>query len=432
MPPSVPLHSAPNMAAQLAPCQAPHWARAAAPRLASRVAGVALLALGGDALAQAPVPTGPPNAPEQRPAFAAQTRAPALPASAPLRSERVAEGLEFPWGLAFVDNDTALVTERPGRLRRVDLRSGTLSAPITGLPEIDARGQGGLLDITLDPDFERNRRLYLSYAEPREGGKNGTTVARATLAAGGQRLEELTVIFRQTPAWVSTKHFGSRLVWDTQGHLYVTLGERSLPEPRQLAQDPHTHLGKVVRIDPDGSIPADNPFAAGQAGAPAVWSYGHRNIQGAALHPESGKLWTVEHGPRGGDELNVPLAGRNYGWPVITYGEDYSGAPIGEGVTARAGMEQPIYYWDPVIAPGDMTFYQGARFPDWHGDLIIASLSPGGLVRLTLDGERVSGEQRLASGLGRVRDVAEGPDGALWALTDARDGALVRLLPGME
>ncbi|NRB56454.1 MAG: PQQ-dependent sugar dehydrogenase [Salinicola sp.] len=391
-----------------------------------------LLSLGGEAFAAEPVQSGPPNAPDQTPAFDGQTRAPALDDDVALTATPVTEGLAHPWGLAFVDNDMALVTERPGRLRAVDLHAGTLSAPIEGLPEIDARGQGGLLDVVLDPDFANNRRIYFSYAEPRDDGENGTAVARGVLSHDHGRLTDVEVIFRQTPAWNSTKHFGSTLTWDDQGRLYVTLGERSLPEPRQLAQDRDTHLGKVVRINADGSIPDDNPFADGSAGLPEIWSYGHRNVQGAALQPGTGELWTIEHGPKGGDELNVPEAGNNYGWPVITYGEDYSGAPIGEGITAKEGMEQPIYYWDPVIAPGDMTFYQGDRFPGWQGNLVIASLSPGGLVRLTLDGKRVSGEQRLLEKLGRVRDVAEGPDGALWVLTDSANGALIRITPEQE
>ncbi|MGM8932861.1 PQQ-dependent sugar dehydrogenase [Salinicola halophyticus] len=397
-----------------------------------------LLSLSGESFAQAPVQSGPPNAPDQTPAFDGQTRAPALEDDIDLSMKTIAKGLEHPWGLAFVDNDMALVTERAGRLRAVDLQVGTLSPPIEGLPEIDTRGQGGLLDVSLDPDFASNRRIYFSYAEPRGDGKNGTSVARGVLSQDHSRLTDVEVIFRQTPAWDSTKHFGSALAWDDQGRLYVTLGERSLPEPRQLAQDLNTHLGKVVRIDADGSIPDDNPFAGGhnagveRDGLAEIWSYGHRNVQGAAWESNSGKLWTIEHGPKGGDELNVPQAGKNYGWPVITYGEDYSGAPIGDGLTAKEGMEQPIYYWDPVIAPGDMTFYRGKRFPDWQGNLIIASLSPGGLVRLTLDGERVTGEQRLASSLGRVRDVAESADGALWVLTDSRDGALIRITPENE
>ena len=400
-----------------------------------------LLSLCGETLAQQPVRSGPPNAPDQTPAFERQTRAPAIEGDVALVTTPVAEGLVHPWGLAFVDNDLALVTERPGRLRAVDLQSGTLSEPIEGLPEIDARGQGGLFDVSLDPDFADNRRIYFSYAEPRGDGKNGTAVARGVLGQDHGRLEDVEVIFRQTPAWDSTKHFGAVLVWGNEGRLYVTLGERSLPESRQLAQDLNTHLGKIVRIHADGSIPDSNPFANRQNASVAtstedglaeIWSYGHRNVQGAALSPESGKLWTIEHGPKGGDELNVPGPGKNYGWPIITYGEDYNGAPIGEGLTAKEGMEQPIYYWDPVIAPGDMTFYQGERFSGWQGNLIIASLSPGGLVRLTLDGKRVSGEQRLAQSLGRVRDVTEGPDGALWVLTDASNGALIRITPEDE
>ncbi|WP_251977718.1 PQQ-dependent sugar dehydrogenase [Salinicola avicenniae] len=378
-------------------------------------------------VAAEPVPTGPPNATDQTPAFPAQTRAPALAPEPALQTTRVVAGLDHPWGIAFVDNDSALVTERAGRLRRVKLTSGELSPPIEGVPEVDARGQGGLLDVTLAPNFATNRQLYLSYAEPRGDGRNATSVARARLSADGTRLESLAVIFRQEPAWQSTRHFGSRLVWDDQGHLYITLGERSLPGPRRQAQSLSSHLGKVVRLNADGSIPADNPFVDIDEARPEIWSYGHRNIQGATWY--AGKLWTIEHGPRGGDELNVPEAGKNYGWPIITYGEDYSGADIGAGITAHEGMEQPLYYWDPVIAPGDMTIYRGERFAGWQGNILIASLAPGGLVRLTLDGERVSGEQRLLTSLGRVRDVAEGPSGALWLLTDATDGALIRVTP---
>jgi glucose/arabinose dehydrogenase len=271
--------------------------------------------------------------------------------------------------------------------------------------------------------------IYWSYAQPRAEGTNGTAVARGRLSEDASAVTGVQAIFRQRPAWASTRHFGSRLVWDNKGHLYVTLGERSLPEPRLLAQNLGTHIGKVVRINADGSVPEDNPFVGRESVLPEIWSYGHRNIQGAALHPETGVLWTIEHGPRGGDELNHPLAGLNYGWPVITYGEDYSGAPIGAGVTAMAGMEQPVYYWDPVIAPSGMLFYQGDLFDGWQGDLVIASLRPGALVRLKLEGGRVTGEERLLTDVGRVRDVAEGPDGALWVVTDETDGQLLKVTP---
>ncbi|OHV08784.1 PQQ-dependent sugar dehydrogenase [Kushneria phosphatilytica] len=376
----------------------------------------------------APMEAPPPNAPDQQPAFPAQTRAPAMQSTVELQVEVVADGLVHPWALAFLPQGGMLVTERPGRLR-VITAEGDISEPITGVPEVDARGQGGLLDVVLDPGFADNRRLYLSYSEPREHGKNGTAVVRATLSTDGSRLTDVQPIFHQQPDWDSTKHFGSRVIPDGEGHLFITLGERSLPEPRQQAQSLESDLGKVVRINRDGSIPDDNPFVGRDEARPEIWSYGHRNIQGAALRPGSGALWTIEHGPQGGDELNRPEAGHNYGWPVITYGEDYSGAPIGEGITKHEGMEQPIYYWDPVIAPGGMTFYTGNRFAGWQGNLLIASLRPGGVVRLALEGDRVSGEERLLEDLGRVRDVAQGPDGALWVLTDQRDGRLVRITP---
>jgi glucose/arabinose dehydrogenase len=310
---------------------------------------------------------------------------------------------------------------------RVVTRDGRVSAPIAGVPAVDARGQGGLLDVVLGPNFSGDRLIYWSYAEPRGGGENGTSVARGRLSDDARRVDNVQVIFRQLPQWRSAGHFGSRLVFDREGRLYITLGERQRGEPRQLAQDLSTHLGKIVRINPDGSVPGDNPFVGRADARPEIWSYGHRNVQGADLNPETGVLWTVEHGPQGGDELNIPQPGRNYGWPIICYCEDYGGAPMGEG-TAREGMEQPIYYWDPVIAPGDMDFYRGDLFP-WRGDILIAGLVSQGLVRLELDGERVVGEERFALGAGRIRDMAESEDGALWIVTDEDNGRILRLTP---
>ncbi|HMW72049.1 MAG TPA: PQQ-dependent sugar dehydrogenase, partial [Cellvibrionaceae bacterium] len=281
--------------------------------------------------------------------------------------------------------------------------------------------------VSLDPQFATNRYVYLSYAEPCEDGKNGTSVGRATLSTDEKRLENWQVIFRQMPAWNSTLHFGSRLAWDKNGLLYVTLGERSLPESRVFAQDISTTLGKVVRIKADGTIPADNPFVATTNARPEIWSYGHRNVQGAAIHPITGELWTMEHGPRGGDEVNRPQAGKNYGWPIITYGEDYSGAPIGDGITAKAGMEQPIYYFDPVIAPGGINFYRGSLFSGWENNLLISSLTPGGVVRLVFKDNKVVGEERVAKQLGRVRDLDVAEDGSIWVITDS--GQLNRLTP---
>ena len=373
-----------------------------------------------------PVPTPPPNAEGQEPAFPEQTRAPQLNSGVTLAVTEVASGLSHPWAIEFLPDGRLIMTLRPGELHIVS-KQGEVSEPITGVPVVDARGQGGLLDVVLSPGFATDRLVYLSYAEPRAEGKTGTAVARGRLSEDGTELQNVEVIFQQQPSWDSTLHYGSRLVWDNNGLLYVTLGERSNPEPRQLAQDLNAHLGKVVRVKADGSIPADNPFANGENGLPEIWSYGHRNIQGADLHPVTGRLWTIEHGPKGGDELNAPQAGKNYGWPIITYGEDYSGAPIGEGITSKSGMEQPLYYWDPVIAPGGMIFYEGGMFADWQGDLLISALNPGGLVRIQLDGDQVTGEERFLPDVGRVRDVKQDSEGGLWIITDEDNGRLLRI-----
>jgi aldose sugar dehydrogenase len=335
----------------------------------------------------------------------------------------VAAGVAHPWGLAFLPDGRMLVTERDGRLRVVEL-DGRLSAPLSGVPEVAAVGQGGLLDVALAPDFGQSRTIYLSYAEPGAGGTAGTTVSRARLADGA--LEDLKVIFRQEPKVTGGAHFGSRLIFTRDGHLFITTGDR---QHRPFVQDLARLQGKVIRIRPDGSVPGDNPFAGRTDARPEIWSYGHRNIQGAALHPETGALWTVEHGARGGDELNAPKPGRNYGWPVITYGRDYSGDPIGEG-TAKAGMEQPIHYWDPSIAPSGLMFYTGDKFPGWRGNLFVGALAFQLLARLELDGERVTSEERLLRGFGnRIRQVAQGPDGYVYLLTDENDGRILRLEP---
>lgn len=391
-----------------------------------RAAAVALGLLMGATVAEAQdFNTAPPNAPDQRPAFAGQTRAPVIDDGVELDTTIVARGLVHPWGMARLPDGRWLVTERPGRMRRIG-PDGTVSPPIRGLPEVDARGQGGLLDVAIRPDFERTRRVWWSYAEPRPDGTNGTTVATGVLSADATELTAVRVIFRQQPGWRSTLHFGSRLVFDRSGALFVTTGERSLAEPRRLAQDVGTHIGKILRIDPEGGPAKGNPTIPG--GLPEIWSYGHRNVQAATLDAE-GALWTVEHGARGGDELNRPEPGRNYGWPIITYGEDYSGGPIGAGLTAKEGLEQPIYYWDPVIAPSGMALYDGAMFPSWRGSFLIGGLAGQALVRLTMAGGRVTGEARHLRGLWRIRDVDVDADGAVMILTDAPNGALVRLTP---
>ncbi len=352
---------------------------------------------------------------------AAQQRYPS--SAGDLVVETVAGGLEHPWGLAFLPDGRMLVTERPGRLRLVGT-DGKLSAPITGVPNVAGRGQGGLLDVVPDPGFAQNRTIYLSFAEPRSGG-TGTSVARARLNERGTALEGTKVIFQQMPTIASNMHFGSRLVFDQTGALFVTVGDRY--GQRDQAQNPANHIGKIMRIRPEGGAPADNPKIEGWQ--PEIWSIGHRNVQAAALHPQSGQLWTAEHGARGGDEVNTPKAGRNYGWPVVTFGIDYSGAKIGEG-TSKAGMEPPLFYWDPSIAPSGAAFYTGAVWPAWTNSLFVGALAGQMLVRLSTQGEAVTGQERLLEGLGeRIRDVRQGPDGFLYLLSDAPDGKLLRVRP---
>ncbi len=340
--------------------------------------------------------------------------------------ETVASGLEHPWGLAFLPDGRMLVSERPGRLRIVE-RDGRLSSAMAGVPTVAARGQGGLLDVAIDPQFSENRLVYLSFSEPSDDGTSGTAVARGRLGDAG--LENVEVIYRQQPKVRSGGHFGSRLVFSRDGKLFITQGDRQASAFRQQAQDLSSGIGKIVRINPDGSIPRDNPFVGRSDARPEIWSYGHRNVQAAALHPETGQLWTVEHGAQGGDELNHPEAGKNYGWPTITYGVEYAGSRIGEG-TEKTGMEQPVYYWDPVIAPSGMVFYTGDRYPEWKGSAFVGSMDPGALVRLTIENGRVTREERYLGDLGaRIRDVQQGPDGLLYLLTDAPDGKLLRVVP---
>ena len=339
------------------------------------------------------------------------------------RVVKVVEGLEHPWGLAFLPDGRMLVTERPGRLRII--KDGKLEPQaVTGLPQIAQHGQGGLLDVALHPRFAENSLVYLAYAARGSDGV-GTEVARGKLAGG--RLENLRVIFRQQPKGGTGNHFGSRLVFDRAGLLYITLGDRGEME---RAQKPDDHAGSVIRLHDDGRVPADNPFAGKAGWKPEKYTLGNRNMQGAALHPQTGMLWTHEHGPQGGDEVNVIRAGVNYGWPVITYGVNYvTGTKIGEG-TAKPGMAQPLHYWVPSIAPSGMAFYSGDKFPRWRGDLFVGALRDKMLVRLKLDGEKVVREERLLKGrLGRIRDVRVGPDGYVYLLTDEAAGVLARLEP---
>jgi len=362
---------------------------------------------------------------------AAQTRARTDPAKAQpaISVETVAEGLERPWGLAFLPDQRMLVTEKAGRLRLIS-PDGKVSAPVTGMPKVDARGQGGLFDVAISPDFGKNRLVYFTFAEAGEGGVNGTALGRGRLADNAARLEDVEVIWRQAPKYASTRHFGSRIAFAPDGKLFVTTGERSDDQFRVKAQALDETLGKVVRLEPDGAPAPDNPFVGRADAKPEIWSYGHRNIQGAAIEPGTGRLWTVEHGPRGGDELNHPEAGKNYGWPVISYGREYSGAKLGEG-SEKEGMEQPVYYWDPSIGPSGLVFYTGDAYPGWQGSVFVGGLAIPMLDRLELADGKVVHEERLLEDLGeRIRDVRQGPDGLLYLLTDSDDGRVLRLKPG--
>lgn len=335
-----------------------------------------------------------------------------------IKVETLATGLEHPWGLAFLPDGRMLVTERAGRLR-ILAEDGTLSDPLNGVPEVVAAGQGGLLDVALDPKFSENRLIYVSYAEPGEGGA-GTAVARARLAETG--LEDVQVIFRQMPKVSGGNHFGGRLVFTPDGKLFVTLGDRFKFDP---AQDLSNHLGAIVRINPDGSVPEDNPFIGHKDAQPEIWSYGHRNVQGAAIHPETGKLWETEFGPRGGDELNIPAPGANHGWPVVSWGKHYDGKGIPDPPT-HPEFADAIRHWTPVISPSGITFYTADAIPGWKGNLLIAGLSSQGIVRLSLDGKTVTDEERIPMGA-RIRDVEQGPDGVVYALTDEGNGKVLRL-----
>jgi glucose/arabinose dehydrogenase len=344
----------------------------------------------------------------------------------------VTEGLEFPWSLAFLPDGRMLITERPGRLRIVAADGRLAPQPVRGLPPVAAIGQGGLLDVALHPDYARNGWIYLSYAGPARKGESergqGTEVLRARLK--GDQLQDIQVIFRMQPKTTTGHHFGSRLVFDRQGFLFITLGDRGEQDRAQRLDD---HAGSVIRLHDDGRVPADNPFIGKPGARPEKYTLGNRNMQGAALHPVTGELWAHEHGPQGGDEINVIRAGRNYGWPVITYGRNYgTGTPIGEG-TAKPGMEQPLLYWVPSIAPSGMAFYTGKRFPQWQGNLFVGALAGQLLMRIELDGERIVKQERLLENpgerIGRIRDVRQGPDGLLYLLTDDVNGKLIRLEP---
>ena len=344
-----------------------------------------------------------------------------------IRVQTIVEGLRHPWGLAFLPDGRILVTERDGNLRLVG--GGKVSEPLDGVPEVDTGGQGGLLDVAVDPTFVQSRIVYLSYSEAGDGG-NSTAVARGRLSEDGTRLTGVEVIFSQKPKLDSAQHFGSRLVFDRQGHLFITLGERSKAQFRGQAQQLDSHLGKVIRIRPDGSVPEDNPFAGRRDALPEIWSYGHRNAQGAALNPDTGVLWLNEHGPRGGDEINIPEAGKNYGWPVVSYGVNYDGSPVGAGQREAPGMTGPIHHWTPSIGVSGMAFYTADAMPGWRGDVFVGGLAIPKLVRLERDGDRITGSEDLLEDLDlRIRQVVQGPDGALYLLTDESNGEILRVGP---
>jgi len=379
-----------------------------------------------------PVDTRPPEVADQKPAFKEQTRACALTDSVAFDVTVVAKGLVNPWSVEPLPNGSLLVTEKPGRMRIITA-AGIVGEPLTGLLPVDARGQGGLLDVALSPDFATDRTIFWSFAEPRPSG-NATSVARGTMSTDMRGLENAKVIYRTMPAYDGDKHFGSRLAFGPDGMLYVTMGERSDTPMRPQAQQLDSDLGKVLRITRDGAIPPDNPYVGRTSARPAIWSLGHRNVQSAAFDPQ-GQLWTVEHGTRGGDELNRVQKGLNYGWPLQAYGKEYTGAfpitsPAGGASAQVSGMEQPVYYWDPVIAPSGAQWYTGNAFPAWKGSLFVGDMKSKRLVRLTIAGDRVTGEQVLLGDRNqRVRDVRQGPDGALYIVTDESNGELWRLSP---
>jgi glucose/arabinose dehydrogenase len=372
-----------------------------------------------------------PGAALAQPASASDAAA----ATAPLRVSTVASGLVFPWSLAFLPDGRMLVTEKAGRLRLFSADGRVMSPPIAGVPTVDSAGQGGLFEVLPASDFTSTRRIYLSYAEPgtgEEAGRNGLAVGTAELSADGSTLNDWKVIYRQSPKVVSGGHFGGKLLWAKDGMLFITQGERQRNVERGKSQDLAQGHGKIMRLRPDGSVPPDNPFVGKSPAQPGIWSYGHRNVQGAAIHPQTGELWATEHGPQGGDELNRVLPGRNYGWPLISYGCEYGTPPatcptVG-GASAGAGFEQPITYWVPSIAPSGLVFYTGSRFPEWRGQLFLGALAGQALWRVELKGNEVVAREALPVKLAeRIRDVRQGPDGWIYLLTDSPSGRILRI-----
>lgn len=393
---------------------------------------IGLSAACGDATSQspagAPLETREAKAASQRPVFAGQTRAPGVKSNVDFKVTVLAKGLKLPWAVEPLPDGDLLVTEKVGTMRIVSA-SGKVGAPIAGLPAVDARAQGGLLDVALGPNFANDRVIFWTFTEPRGKGLNATSLARGVLSADRTRVEQVKVIVQTLPAFDGVLHFGSRIAFGPDGKLYMTLGERSNAEMRAYAQRPDSHLGKILRVNLDGSAPADNPLVNTPGAKPEIWSLGHRNVQAAAFDAQ-GRLWVAEMGTQGGDELNLIAKGKNYGWPLVAYGEEYSGLPISGSVTDRPGFEQPVYYWDPVIAPSGAQFYTGAAFPAWQGSLFIGALRERRLVRLVIKNDKVVGEEHLlVDREQRVRDVRQGPDGALYVVTDQSDGELWKISP---
>lgn len=386
-----------------------------------------------------PLPTNPATAPDQKPAFDGQVRAPAVVTRTPVAAEVKTRNLDHPWGIAFLDDGKLLVTEKPGAMRVIDMASGEPVAGVGGIPTVVYGGDAGLLDVVADPAFAKNRTIYFTYVEPRGDHDSGLVVAKARLqppkggtAAPMYNLEDATVLIRVDPALAQRAHYGSRLVFDREGYLFVSLGERFFYPARGEAQSPYSWLGKVLRIDTGGKAAPGNPFDRDQDAEnhprAEIWSYGHRNPQGLAINPADGKLWDAEHGPDGGDEVNLVARGANYGWPLVAYGTNYDRSPIGDGRTQRQDTVQPRYVWEAAVGPSGMTFYAGDGIPEWKGNLFVAALTGQHLARLVVEGDRIVGEERLLQDQHqRIRHVAQGPDGALWVVTDAAAGRLIRL-----
>jgi len=398
---------------------------------AGRMPGGGRFILGGRPPDARPIPGKPletrdPVGKGQKPAFAGQTRAPAIITRTPLDVTVIAQGLDHPWALAFLPNGHMLITEKPGKMRILTTK-GEVGSPIANVPAVLYRSDGGLLDLVIDPHFAENRQVYFAYAEPRQGGQ-GLTLGGAKLSADETALQDVRVLLRIEPTHPSVSHFGCRLLFDEQGKLFMTSGERMDPVLRVQAQDLGSRLGKLLRLNTDGSAAPGNPFEKTAGALPDIWTYGHRNSQGLAYHPVTHDLWSIEHGQAGGDELNVILPGRNYGWPLMAYGAENDRSPINGGLTQAPDMEQPKYFWDPAIGPTSMAFYTGKLVPEWQGNLFVAGHMSQHLVRLVLEGQRVVGEERLLLDQHQMmRWVGQGPDGALWVLTDNADGRLIRL-----